>query len=115
MHAVQTRAEECLVQVTYAPNYDQPLDVNYGMEGRREGLGREFFGQSVVVVRYRGERFAAGAALGRHVLESEAKPDQGTANLIARPDATTPQQSKSQPAARLLPREFSKVRRNVSS
>ncbi len=27
LHAVQTGAEECLVQVTYAPNCDQPLDV----------------------------------------------------------------------------------------
>ncbi len=52
LHAVRTGAAECLVQVTYAPNCDLPLDVNYRMEGRGERLGREFFGHSGMVERY---------------------------------------------------------------
>ncbi len=68
MHAVQTGVGECLVQVTYAPNLDLPLDVNYRMEKRGERLGREFFGHSGMVERYRGERFDAEVARGRHFL-----------------------------------------------
>ena len=69
LHAVQTGAGECLVQVTYAPNSDLPLDVNYRMEGRGELLGREFFGHSGMLGRYRGERFDPGVARGSHFLQ----------------------------------------------
>ena len=70
LHAVRTGARECLVQVTYAPNCDQPLDVNYRMEGRGQRLGRGFFGHSGMVERYRGERFDAEVARGRHFIQS---------------------------------------------
>ncbi|TVQ34694.1 MAG: hypothetical protein EA370_10255, partial [Wenzhouxiangella sp.] len=55
VHAVRTGAGECLVQVTYAPNCDLPLDVNYRMEGRGERLGREFFGHESLVERSLGQ------------------------------------------------------------
>ena len=55
LHAMRTGAEECLVQVTYAPNCDQPLDVNYRMEGRGENLRREFFGHGALVERSLGQ------------------------------------------------------------
>ena len=55
VHAVQTGAGECLVQVTYAPNLDLPLDVNYRMEGRGEKLGQAFFAHGALVERSLGE------------------------------------------------------------
>ena len=55
LHAVRTGAEECLVQVTYAPNLDLPLDVNYRMEGRGERFEREFFGHGALVERSLGD------------------------------------------------------------
>lgn len=61
LHAVQTGAEECPVQVTNAPNCDAPLEVNYRMEGRGERLGAGFFAHSEMVERSRGGHFLAPA------------------------------------------------------
>ena len=36
IHAVRTGAKECFLRLVYAPNANQPLDVNWEMEGRGE-------------------------------------------------------------------------------
>ncbi|TVQ41806.1 MAG: hypothetical protein EA370_01010 [Wenzhouxiangella sp.] len=70
LHAVQTGATECLVQVTYAPNLDQPLDVSYNMTGRGQRLPAEYFGHTAMRRHRPTDRLIPMLVDGRTVLQS---------------------------------------------
>jgi len=43
IHAVRTGAKECFLRLVYAPNANEPLDVNWEMEGRGERQTKSSF------------------------------------------------------------------------
>ncbi len=43
IHAVRTGAKECLLRLAYAPNRNQPLEVNWEIEGGGQRQPRRFF------------------------------------------------------------------------
>jgi S-adenosylmethionine synthetase len=69
MRAVQSGAKECLVRVAYAPNRDQPLDIDYAMEGRGERQTPEFFVHPEMVARYPASLITTDRARGLHFLD----------------------------------------------
>jgi hypothetical protein len=69
VRAVQSGAKECLVRVAYAPNRDQPLDIDYAMEGRGERQTPEFFVHPEMVARYPASLITTDRARGLHFLD----------------------------------------------
>ena len=56
VRAVQSGARTCRVQVAYAPNCPEPLEVSYEMEGPGRPLPREFFNYDAMREQYMGLR-----------------------------------------------------------
>ena len=70
VRAVQSAASECLVRVAYAPNRDQPLDIDYAMEGRGERQPAAFFVHPKMVARYPASLITADLARGLHFFDT---------------------------------------------
>ncbi len=69
VRAVATGARECRVQVAYAPNLAEPLEVVYDMEGRGERMSRAFFHHGAMQERYGAFRIVPRMGQGIHFLE----------------------------------------------
>ena len=69
VRAVQSGAKECLVRVAYAPNREQPLDIDYAMEGRGERQLVAFFAHPEIVARYPASLITTDRARGLHFFD----------------------------------------------
>ena len=58
LHAVRSGARECKLTLAYAPNRDEPMDVNYLMDGRGERREPAWFAHSAVRGRYTSSSFS---------------------------------------------------------
>jgi hypothetical protein len=77
MRAVQSGASECLVRVAYAPNRDQPLDIDYAMEGRGERQPPAFFAHPEMVDRYPADLITTDRARGLHFFDPRLPWNEG--------------------------------------
>ena len=71
VRAVQSGARECLVRLAYAPNREEPLDIDYTMQGRGERQDAYFFRHDVMCDRYRGVVIDQAMAQGGHFFRPE--------------------------------------------
>ena len=77
VQAVQSGARSCRVQVAYAPNCPEPLEVSYEMEGPGRPLPRGFFNHEALREHYRSVRVRPDWAQGTHFWDPEAPWNQG--------------------------------------
>jgi S-adenosylmethionine synthetase len=66
IHAVRTGAKECFLRLVYAPNSNQPLDVNWEMEGRGERQAKSFFDFDAMLGRIDSHAITAELGKGTH-------------------------------------------------
>lgn len=71
VRAVQTGARECRVTLAYAPNVDDPLDIDYRMDGMGERKEKSFFRHDNMYDRYRGVIIESALSQGGHFFEPE--------------------------------------------
>lgn len=77
VRAVASGARECRVQLAYAPNVPEPLEVVYDLEGRGERLPRGFFHHEALQERYAMFRVVPRMGQGIHFLDPEFPWNQG--------------------------------------
>jgi hypothetical protein len=77
VRAVQSGAKEGLVRIAYAPNRDQPLDIDYAMEGRGERQPAAFFTHPEMVDRYPAKLITTDRARGLHFFDRRLPWNEG--------------------------------------
>ncbi len=77
VRAVMSGASSCRVQLAYAPNCPDPLEVTFEMEGAGRPMPRSFFNHDTLRDHYRQARVRADWAHGTHFWDSSAPWNQG--------------------------------------
>ena len=77
VRAVQSGARTCGVQVAYAPNRPEPMEVAFQMEGPGRPLPRGFFNFDALRERHRDTRVQAAWAQGTHFWDPAARWNAG--------------------------------------